>query len=128
MNSLFLLLLYNISTTLCLKIALSLSKGDFCVMKKVSLGDEVTVIANVSSPINKNKVNFLLYNDAKNELIFIKNQISELNEIINAKGNLVYKFCFKPIYEEDVFVDFSIFTATETNEAHSLAGESTFLI
>ena len=124
--NLIFIIITNIAFIISLKINLSTRYSDFCFTKLLekddSLGIELIVI-NLSAP-EKNKVNLIITNTDEAEFLKNYNQSSEINDKITITRSSIYKFCFKPIYTEEIIVDFNIYSGTETKSLVDIANES----
>lgn len=123
MNIIFIL---HSAIVFSLKINLSTRISDFCFTKQLekddSLGIEFRVI-NLTIP-DKNKVNLIITNSDEAEFLKNYNQATEINDNVKITRTANYKFCFKPIYTEEIIVDFNIFSGTETKSLVDVANES----
>ena len=122
-------LLQNLSVN-SLRVYINANSEDFCIYKSYARGDTARIRLTPVNTVNpeKSHINFHMINLHNGDLDVKKNGIGELSVDVDIRKAADYKFCFKPIYQEDVSIDFSITSAVEDNVDLSIASQSNFLI
>lgn len=122
-----LLLIFTLNLANSIKIKISLGTGDFCGYKVMERLDDLQIdikLTNKEKPENS-KINLNIINLTDGEFLLNLNQISQAlkkNVVVNRSAE--YKFCFKPIYSEEVEIEFFFNTKSEHVQAFEIAHES----
>jgi hypothetical protein len=117
----------SVNISISMKTKISLATGDFCGYKFMERQDDLQIdikLTNKEKPQNS-KINLNIINLTDGEFLLNLNQISDnmkKNIIVNRSSE--YKFCFKPIYSEEVEVEFLFSTKSEHVHAFEIAHES----